>query len=82
MPGQDNSVCEATASEARFPSPLPACGERPTRKARRVRGSLRESRCYRLCGDSPSPHPLPASGARGSWQLASLTKRGNHRRPS
>ena len=28
-----------------FASPLPACGERSTREARRVRGILRESRC-------------------------------------
>ena len=45
MPGQDNSVCAPAASGARSPSPLPARGERPTREAWRVRGSLRDSRC-------------------------------------
>src|SRR4051794_1414375 len=30
----------------------------------RVRGTLRESHCHHPRGGSPSPHPLPASGAR------------------
>src|SRR6187402_1974567 len=64
MPGQDNSVCAGGASGARSLSPLPACRERPTREAWRVRGSLRESNCRRDCGCSPSPHPLRASSAR------------------
>jgi hypothetical protein len=47
-------------------SPLPACGERSTREARRVRGHLNET----CLGEAPSPalaalgHPLPASGER------------------
>jgi aldehyde dehydrogenase (NAD+) len=55
-------------------SPLPACGERPTREARRVRGSLREGGESWTRGESPSPgshsaslhaiRPLPACGAR------------------
>src|SRR4051794_33340474 len=35
----------------------------------RVRGSLRESNCRGPRGEPPSPHPLPASGARESGQL-------------
>ncbi|RXT45715.1 hypothetical protein B5V03_18770 [Bradyrhizobium betae] len=46
-------------------SPLPACGERPTRAARRVRGTLRESICHRPCGDSPSPRPSPRKRGEG-----------------
>jgi len=40
----------------------------------RVRGTLRESRCHRRRGGSPSPHPLPASGARECTAGGPLTE--------
>jgi hypothetical protein len=40
-------------------APLPACGERSTREARRVRGPLRESEPVET---PPHPHLLPARG--------------------
>ena len=47
--------------------PLPACGERSPRFARRVRGTLRESERVE---SPPHPDPLPASGERERTELA------------
>ena len=55
-------------SAQRLDLPLPACGERSTREARRVRGPSRESE---LVETPPHPDPLPARGARES-RLPSL----------
>ena len=50
------------------PSPLPACGERSTRKARRVRGSIREPEPitgpHHPARTFDPRHPLPAGGER------------------
>jgi len=54
-------------SRTRAASPLPACGERSTREARRVRGrSLKSERLAR----PPHPDPLPASGERENRRRA------------
>jgi hypothetical protein len=74
-------ACVAPIGVVRW-SPLPACGERSTREARRVRGPLRESEPV----ETP-PHraefwfsrvprgPLPASGARGVALFGNRSKR-------
>jgi DNA helicase II / ATP-dependent DNA helicase PcrA len=46
--------------------PLPACGERSPREARRVRGTLQT---LRPAESPPHPDPLPASGERESTSL-------------
>src|SRR5438552_11072981 len=51
----------------RFYSPRPACGERSDRigDAIRVRGTLRELRCQRFRGDTPSSRPSPRTRGEG-----------------
>jgi hypothetical protein len=79
MSASDETNNETDASESRSngtgrsaPSPRPACGERSTREARRVRGPLRESEPLRIVERPPHPDPLPASGARERAQREAI----------
>ncbi|BAR56550.1 ABC transporter ATP-binding protein [Bradyrhizobium diazoefficiens] len=54
------SLRDLLPEEEGLPSPLPACGERPTHEVRGVRGLSK----HRARGDAPHPNPLSASEAR------------------